>query len=732
MIEDYFNIFYGNYGDSVILVRKKDFLIVYANKAAFSLYDIPFDRKDEVIGKKFTTFKLSNLSYLSPEDINKVYLEIENNGKWTVVLPSKSITNKPFLGETTISKITLDNEEYLVTVTENITDRIATKKDIIEVEKGFISVLNKLPNGIVIHTNGKIIYANPYFLKSLEITKNDLKGVDIFDIVDVNYKHIIKEQIENVYTNNIAAIEQVKFPNNNNELVSFSIQSVIDTYQGKKVIISILSSLEIQKSLAEQSIRAKIAEDANILLEKEIAKHKETQQELINIQELTNSMINSSLDIIIASNNDEKITHISPSALYVFGYTEEEMRKLKPQDLYNNLSEYKKVIDELKENGYFIGEITNISKSGNSFQSYLSSAPIKNKQGEIIGTMGVSRDIHEIKKIEQEIIDSEKRYRELFENLNDAIIILDEHTHITDINEAGKKLFGLDTESNVKIRSFIVEEYLPFVKKKWNELKRKGKISQMEVEIISQHGEKKFIEVSSNAIFENGKFRGSRDIIRDISDKKVAEAKLISSLEEKEVLLKEVHHRVKNNLQVISSILNLQSSYVKDENTLTILRESQNRIKSMSFIHESLYRTKDFSSVNFSEYIDNLARNLVQSYLLEQGKVEVNLVLGNYKLNLDQAIPCGLIINELLSNSMKYAFPNRSNGKIDIVIEKKGEKMYFTVSDDGIGLPKGLDIENTDTLGLQLVYTLISQLDGNIEVINSRGTKYLFNFTPLK
>ena len=215
----------------------------------------------------------------------------------------------------------------------------------------------------------------------------------------------------------------------------------------------------------------------------------------------------------------------------------------------------------------------------------------------------------------------------------------------------------------------------------------------------------------------------------DLTHKKETELKLRKLLSEKEILLKEVHHRVKNNLQVISSSLNLQSSYVKDQMTLDILRESQNRIKAMSFIHESLYRSDDFSFVNFSSYINSLSSNLVQTYIIEHANINLELDLGDVNLNLDQAIPCGLIINELVSNSIKYAFPFNKQGKICIKLTKADNKIYLSVSDNGIGIPGNLDVENTDTLGLQLVYILVSQLDGDIKVINKKGTIFLFNFT---
>jgi len=193
------------------------------------------------------------------------------------------------------------------------------------------------------------------------------------------------------------------------------------------------------------------------------------------------------------------------------------------------------------------------------------------------------------------------------------------------------------------------------------------------------------------------------------------------------VLLKEVHHRVKNNLQVISSILNLQTSRISDENTLNIIRESQDRIKSMSFIHESLYQTTNFSSIKFYDYIDKLSRNLVQTYAYEKNiKLETNL--EKVDVSLDQAIPCGLILNELISNALKYAFCDGSGGTLRISLKEKNNEINIKVEDDGVGMPEGFRVENTESLGLQLVQTLIEQLEGTIKLSANGGTKYLITF----
>lgn len=217
-------------------------------------------------------------------------------------------------------------------------------------------------------------------------------------------------------------------------------------------------------------------------------------------------------------------------------------------------------------------------------------------------------------------------------------------------------------------------------------------------------------------------------VSHNVTEKKENNKKILNSLREKEVLLKEVHHRVKNNLQVVSSILNLQLSHIKDEKVLSVLDESQNRIKSMSLIHENLYQTNDFASVNFSEYIKNLVKNLIHSYQVYDIKINLIFDFKDIKLDLDHAIPCGLIVNEIVSNTLKYAFVGRAEGSIFLSIKTQKNTYYLEIGDDGIGLPNGIDIENTETLGLQLVCSLVEQINGTLKLKDENGTRYLIIF----
>jgi len=219
------------------------------------------------------------------------------------------------------------------------------------------------------------------------------------------------------------------------------------------------------------------------------------------------------------------------------------------------------------------------------------------------------------------------------------------------------------------------------------------------------------------------------------SDLKASEQKLqksleqvTASLEEKEVLLSEIHHRVKNNMQIISSMLRLQGRYIKDETYLQIFKDSQNRIRSMALIHEKLCQSENMANIDLDSYIRDLANSLYRTYAIAEN-VELKIDVENVSLSIDSAIPCGLIINELISNALKYAFPNGREGEISINFRRIGDEVELVVKDNGIGMPQDLDLKHVESLGLQLVTTLVeNQLRGNLELSRTEGTEFRITF----
>ncbi len=258
----------------------------------------------------------------------------------------------------------------------------------------------------------------------------------------------------------------------------------------------------------------------------------------------------------------------------------------------------------------------------------------------------------------------------------------------------------------------------------------KGRPQQVEFALKNTSGQTVWLQAFLNPINMDGNLEQISCLVYDNTERRQIDRMVLDSLKEKEVLLKEVHHRVKNNLQIISSILNLQSGYVTDPGTLTILQESQQRIKSMSFLHETLYRTSDFSKLEFTQYISTIVSNLLQSYRNTEQDIRLETHLDEVYLSLDQSIPCGLIVNELVSNAMKYAWKGRKKGVLTATLkEKAGGCIQIIIADDGVGLPKTFLYDKNDSLGIQLVYTLLEQVDAKLDIkTSSKGTTFAIEF----
>jgi two-component sensor histidine kinase len=260
--------------------------------------------------------------------------------------------------------------------------------------------------------------------------------------------------------------------------------------------------------------------------------------------------------------------------------------------------------------------------------------------------------------------------------------------------------------------------------------RRKGKEvpSRYEFRIQAKDGSIKSVEPATVQIGERGEVK-VMGILRDVTDRKQAEEKVKASLHEKNVLLREIHHRVKNNMQIISSLLRLQSRLIRDDKLIEMFMESQNRIRSMALIHEKLYQTEDFTKINFAEYIRSLTVHLFHTYRVNPNIIRMNTDVRKVFLDINKAIPCGLIINELVSNSLKHAFPDNIKGDICIRLSTdKQKKTKLTVSDDGIGMPKSVNLREPETLGLQLVSDLANQIEGKISLDRNKGTAYHISF----
>lgn len=346
----------------------------------------------------------------------------------------------------------------------------------------------------------------------------------------------------------------------------------------------------------------------------------------------------------------------------------------------------------------------------------------------------VARDISDRKKEELKAKETRDMFERLFEYAPDAVLVVDEKGRITKMNVKTSELFeyskdeliGQTVEMLIPVR--FSHDHVQHRDRYLKEPRTRPMGAGIDLYAKRKSGAEFPVDIMLSPVqLEKG--QGVLAVIRDITERKLAQAR---ETRRREILMKEIHHRVKNNLQVISSLLFLQSQYVSDPTTLSILRESQNRVKSIAKIHEKLHQSNHVEKIDFTTYVIDLVSDLVHSYGSMQEGINVHTSLENAYMGIDTAVPCGLIINELLSNVMQHAFPDRRDG--DIWIELKslnGNRYQLIVKDNGIGFPENFDWRRSHSLGLQLVFDLTKQLGGTIEIDPIQGTTVRIEFNEL-
>ncbi len=370
--------------------------------------------------------------------------------------------------------------------------------------------------------------------------------------------------------------------------------------------------------------------------------------------------------------------------------------------------------------------------------------------------MAIGRQIGTaIEKIraERALRESEDKYRTISEQSLVGIQMIKDGKMIF-VNDGWSKITGYKREEALnwefeEFQQIIMPEdrkmFLDQVRKKQLGV-TEGVMPVYDFRFISKNGQARWVLLHSKSVqFADG--HAVIGVVIDITERKQAEQdlananrklmareqELLGANRDKEVLLKEIHHRVKNNLQIVSSLLKLQLGHLRDQQAAAIIRDCQNRIRSIAIVHEQLYQSRNLAEIDVGHYIHNLANHLFRTFLIDPGMVKMQIAVDDLALHIDQAIPCSLIINELVSNSLKYAFPENRRGTINVTIQpSEAGQIKLLVSDDGVGLPANIDFKNTASLGLQLVMTFVEQLNGKISLASGKGTTFSITFPAIR
>jgi PAS domain S-box-containing protein len=346
--------------------------------------------------------------------------------------------------------------------------------------------------------------------------------------------------------------------------------------------------------------------------------------------------------------------------------------------------------------------------------------PVRDQSGKVSRIVGIAADITKEKQVEEQLRAATVMLSSLINHLHSAVMVEDEARRITHVNEVFNRTFNVPIPPQslfgVDSRLLFIQT-AQFADRLEQIIKAGAPILGEEIEWQGRVFLRNYVPLSINDKNHYHLWQ-----YQDVTDSRKAEAQIKASLKEKEVLLKEIHHRVKNNLQIISSLLNLQSAEIEDPKASQKFRESQDRVKAMALIHERLYQASDLAKIDFAGYVRSLTGHLMRSYKVSANGVKLNLEVDSVPMNLDVAIPCGLMINELVSNSLKYAFPQTGENVIHVRFSEENNRMLkLAVHDNGIGFPENQNPEESDSLGLKLVRTLTEQLGGRIQYRNDSG-----------
>ncbi len=440
-------------------------------------------------------------------------------------------------------------------------------------------------------------------------------------------------------------------------------------------------------------------------------------------------------DAIVVVDWSGNIVIVNQLTEHLFDYSRQELlgmqiEELVPQRFREHHAGYR--------NSYFrephtrpMGEGRELSgrrKDGSEFPVEISLSPLKTETGTLV--ISIIRDATARKKVEA-------RFRGFLEAAPDAIVVVNREGKIVILNTQAERLFKHTREN---LLGMPVETLVPERFRNRHVGHRGGFFadprvrpmgSGLELFGLSSDGSEFPVEISLSPIeTEEGVLVTAA--IRDISDRKLVETKLRASLKEKEVLLKEIHHRVKNNLQILSSMLNLQMDQLSDTKAIELFKESQNRVRSIALFHEKFYQSRDLGRVEIAEYIKALANGLFATYGVNSDDIVLVVHTQDIPLGVDTAISCGLIVNELVSNSLKHAFPDHRKGQVEVTLRSCGTDVVLEVADNGLGFPANLDFRSPNTLGLKLVAIFTEQVDGTMDLKREGETRFSLRFTPGK
>ncbi len=594
---------------------------------------------------------------------------------------------------------------------KDVTEKIHAEEALKQSEERYQALFDRSLDIVYLHDfQGNFLDVNASGLNLFGYSREDIPFVNISKLMDS--EQLLKAMV---------AIEEVIKLGFQKEPTEF----LVKTKDGRSLNIETKASLIFRNGVpfAIQGIG------------RDVTERKKVQEELLESELKYRTLFEGMSEGLLKTDSSETILFVNDQFCRILGYSKEELIGKKSYDILIREEDYQIIKKKNHEREQGLSdkyELRLKHKSGKLIWAEISASPSLNINGRISGSVSLVTDITERIQTEVEI----RKLSRAVEQSMVSIIITDANGNIEYGNPEFTKISGYSLNEVLGKNPKIFQSgktNREIYKAMWESI-ISGNEWRGEFLNKKKNGELYWEYISISPIKDElGEITHFLAIKEDITEKKQKDEQLKESLKEKEIMLREIHHRVKNNLQVISSLLKLQSSYIKDPKVLEYFQLSQDRIRAMGLIHQQLYRSTHFSSINFQDYITSLTNDLFYIYQFEKRRIGLNIKAHNIILNLETAIPCGLLINELVSNSLKHAFIGLDAGNIDIALFlDENDKFNLIVKDNGNGIREDFDFENPKTLGLELITSLVEQIDGNLEMNNHEGTEFKITFSELK
>ncbi|MDI6845383.1 MAG: PAS domain S-box protein [Candidatus Saccharicenans sp.] len=666
--------------------------------------------REEMLGRSYRDF-------LVPESVEKVFSifnEVFRTGQARLGVQAQVRDINDQLHVIEFSVALFRNEAGEPTgfygIIHDVTERVRMEKELREANARFASLLEALPD---------VIYFKDQEGRNLIVNRA------MEELTGLTRERIIGKRDEEIFPPELALQCRQSDAEVLKQKRSLRFYESLNDNNGRKIYFETIKSPVFDK-------------DGNLIgivgISRNITGMKEAEERLKESERSFRSLFENATVGIYRTSPDGRILLANPALIRMLGY--ESFEELATRSLEKESFEpsYPRelFIEQIEKYGELRGlEAAWKRKDGSFIYVRESARAIKDENGKTLYYEGIVEDITEKKEAELRLTAQQELLQTVIDSAEDIIFILDKDYRILLFNRAAQEYFGVSPEevAGKNMAALYPEESWPSARERFDRVLR-GEVVREDVS-FDYRGRKVILNVTQVPLRnKKGEIYGLCGIARDISNRVAMEQALESSVKEKEALLREIHHRVKNNMQVICSLLNLQAYHSKNSELTSILKDCQSRIRSMAIVHEQLYRSANLAKIDFAGYLEKLVVHLYNAHRQSQEKVAIETQLQPVELDIGKAIPLGLMASEIISNCFKHAFPGDRRGRLKVVLSKiEPSGLKLEISDDGVGLPEDYTPETSKTFGMELLELLRDQLGARLEVDRTSGTRYLITIT---